>query len=70
MRWYENQRNIKIRTFPPDVLGVFKNANSELLVQVADRLSMAKQVIDGQEEFLGIVKEWSAIIGKNYLQLR
>jgi hypothetical protein len=39
-------------------------------VQVADRLSMAKQVIDSQEEFLGIVKEWSAITGKDFLQLR
>ncbi len=66
----KNQRNIKIRTFPPDVLGVFKKANSELWVQVADRLSIAKQVIDSQEEFLRIVKEWSAITGKVFLQLR
>ncbi|MDH5480945.1 MAG: hypothetical protein OEX11_09330 [Nitrosomonas sp.] len=48
----------------------FKKANSELLVQVADRSSLAKQVIDIQEEFLGIVKEWSTITDKDCLQLR
>ena len=42
----KNQRNINICTFPPDVLDAFKKANSELLVQVADRSSLAKQVID------------------------
>lgn len=72
MVWAEmkNQVDINIRTFPPDVLGAFKKANSELLAQVTAKSPLAKQVIDSQQKFLGIVKEWSAITDKDYLQLR
>lgn len=50
----KNQRNININTFPSDVLNPFKKVNNELLVQVAARSPLAKQVIDNQENFL----EW------------
>jgi TRAP-type mannitol/chloroaromatic compound transport system substrate-binding protein len=64
------QRNINIRTFPPDVLNAFKKANSELLDQVAAKSPFAKKVIGSQQKFLGLVKEWSAITDQEYLQLR
>lgn len=70
--WEEmrKQRNIKIRTFPGDVLDAFKKANEELLIQVAGKSEMAKQVIDSQREFLNKAHDWSKITDQDYLRLR
>ncbi len=60
----KKKSDIKIRTFPKDVLKAFKQANNELLIETA------KKVIESQREFLGKAKDWSKITDEDYLQLR
>lgn len=72
MAWEElkSQSNIKIRTFPEEVLDAFKKANNELLRQAATRSPLAKEVIESQDTFLFKIKDWSKITDEDYLKLR
>ncbi len=70
--WEEMKKEseIKIRTFPDDVLDAFKKANDELLNEVAERSPLAKKVIKSQKDFLERSKDWSSITDEDYLRLR
>ncbi len=70
--WQEMKKknNIKIRTFPEDVLRVFKQANDELLNEIAIKSPLAGKIINSQKTFLDKAKEWSRITDADYLQLR
>ncbi len=62
--------DIKIRSFPKDVLDAFRKANKELLIQAAGKSLLAKEVIQSQQIFLNKAKHWSQITDADYLQLR
>lgn len=62
--------NIKIRIFPDDVIAAFKQANVELLNEIANQSPLAQKIINSQKEFLDKAKEWSQITDADYLQLR
>lgn len=64
------QHGINIRTFPDDVLQAFRKSNEKLLLQVADRSPLAREVIESQQTFLTKAKKWSEITDQNYLRLR
>lgn len=70
--WQEMKKknDIKIRTFPDDVLRVFKQANHELLNEIAIKSPLAGKIINSQKAFLDKAKEWSRITDADYLQLR
>ncbi|SFD84948.1 TRAP transporter substrate-binding protein [Nitrosomonas sp. Nm166] len=70
--WEEMKKkgDIKIRTFPKDVLEAFRQANNELLIEAAEKSTFAKKVIESQREFLSKAKDWSKITDEDYLRLR
>lgn len=72
MAWEEmrKEEDIKIRSFPKDVLDAFRKANNELLIQAAGKSPLAKEVIESQQAFLSKAKRWSKITDADYLQLR
>lgn len=72
LAWEEmkKQGDIKIRTFPDDVLDAFKKANDELLLQVAGQSEMAREVIESQRRFMDKAGDWTNITDQDYLRLR
>ena len=66
----KKKSDIKIRTFPKDVLKAFKKANNELLIEAAEKSPFARKIIESQQEFLSKAKDWSKITDEDYLQLR
>jgi TRAP-type mannitol/chloroaromatic compound transport system substrate-binding protein len=72
MAWEEMREkgDVKIRSFPKDVLDAFRKANNELLIEAAGKSPLAKEVIQSQQIFLNKAKHWSQITDADYLQLR
>lgn len=59
--------NIKIRTFPKEVLSAMYKANEDLLAERAAKDPLAKEIIDAQESYLRMVRAWTNISDKAYL---
>ncbi|SET34124.1 TRAP-type mannitol/chloroaromatic compound transport system, substrate-binding protein [Nitrosomonas marina] len=72
LAWEEMKQhsNIVIRTLPDDVLELFKQANDDLLDEIARKSQLAKEVITSQREFLNKAKNWTMITDADYLRLR
>jgi TRAP-type mannitol/chloroaromatic compound transport system substrate-binding protein len=58
---------VKIRTFPADVLEAMRRANEELLAERAAADPMAREIIDSQKAYLAKVRGWTAVSDQVYL---
>ncbi|BAN69066.1 TRAP transporter substrate-binding protein [endosymbiont of unidentified scaly snail isolate Monju] len=59
--------NIKIRTFPKEVMDALRKANGELLAERAAKDPLAKEIIESQKAYLKKVRAWTTISDQAYL---
>lgn len=59
--------DVKIRTFPKEVLDAMRRANDALLAERADADPMAKEIIDSQHAYLAKVRAWTSVSDQTYL---
>lgn len=59
--------NIKIKTFPAEVVKAMRAANDELLAERASKDALAKEIIDSQAAYMQKVRAWTAISDQAYL---
>ena len=59
--------DIKVKTFPEDVMNALRKANEELLAEAAGDDPLAKEIIDSQEAYLKKARDWTAISDQAYL---
>jgi len=59
--------NIKIKTFPKEVLDAMRKANSELLAERAATDPVAKEIIDAQADYMAKARAWTEISDQAYL---
>ncbi len=60
--------NIKIKTFPKEVMDAMKKANDELLVEKAKGQPLLKEVLDSQKAYQEKAREWTKM--SDYLYLK
>ncbi len=60
--------NIKIKTFPEDVIAAMKAANDELLKKYSAKNPMFKKIYDAQAAYLKKVRRWTEISDYAYLK--
>lgn len=60
--------NIKIKTFPKEVLDAMKKANDELLVDMAKDQPLLKEILDSQKAYLTKSRAWTEM--SDYLYLK
>ena len=59
--------NIKIKTFPKDVIAALRKANDELLKERASSDPLAKEIIESQHKYQKMVRQWTDISDRAYL---
>lgn len=59
--------NLKVRTFPDDVLQAMRKANEEILAEKSAEDPLAKEIIDSQNAYLRISRKWTEISDKAYI---
>ena len=60
--------NIKIKTFPKEVMDAMKKANDELLVEKAKESPLLKEVLDSQKAYMKKARKWTEMSDFNYLK--
>jgi len=60
--------DIKVKTFPAEVLTAMKNANDEILSEKAASDEMAAKIIKSQQDYLKLVRVWTDISEFGYIQ--
>jgi len=59
--------NIKVKTFPKEVISAMSKANADLLVERAAKDPLAKEIIDSQSAYMGKARVWSEISDNAYI---
>ncbi len=59
--------NVQVKSFPPEVLAALHKANDELLAEHAANDELAKEILDSQAEYMGVVRQWTDIADRAYL---
>jgi len=59
---------VKVKTFPPQILDALKAANQSLLEETAARDPLFKEVLDSQRGYLAKIRPWSIISDYAYLK--
>jgi TRAP-type mannitol/chloroaromatic compound transport system substrate-binding protein len=59
--------NLKVRTFPDEVLQAMRKANQEILAEKAAEDPLAKEIIESQDAYLRMSRKWTEISDKAYL---
>ncbi len=59
--------NIKVKTFPKEVIDAMRKANDELIAEAAAKDPMAKKIIDSQTAYLKKVRVWTEISDNAYI---
>ena len=59
--------DIKVKTFPKEVIDAMRKANAELIAEQAAKDPMSKKIIDSQAEYLKKVRVWTEISDQAYL---
>jgi TRAP-type mannitol/chloroaromatic compound transport system substrate-binding protein len=59
--------DIKVKTFPEEVLDAMRKANQELLAETAGDDPLAKEIIDSQAAYLDKARNWTLISDQAYL---
>lgn len=60
--------NIKIKTFPKEVMDAMKKANTELREEMTKGQPMLKEILDSQEAYQKKVREWTKMSDYIYLK--
>lgn len=60
--------NIKIKTFPKEVMDAMKKANDELLVEKAKESPLLKEVLESQKAYMKKAREWTKMSDYKYLK--
>ena len=60
--------NIKVKTFPIEVLKAMKKANDEVMDSYAMKNEEFKTVYDSQKAYMGMAREWTKMSDYNYIQ--
>ncbi|MBC8513195.1 MAG: TRAP transporter substrate-binding protein DctP [Candidatus Thioglobus sp.] len=60
--------NIKVKSFPPELVAQMKAANAKLIAETSAKDPMFKKIIDSQSEFMAKAREWTKI--SDYLYLK
>jgi len=60
--------NVKIRTFPKDIIEKMKKENVKLLEKAAKKDPLFKEVLESQQAFTKKAREWTRISDYSYLQ--
>ncbi len=58
---------IQVKTFPPEVLKAMKQANDKLLAERAAKDPLAKEIIESQQAYMKMAREWTNISDRAYL---
>jgi len=59
--------NIKIKTFPNEIVSALRKANNELLAERAAKNAVAKEIIDSQAAYIKKARAWTKISDQAYL---
>ncbi len=59
--------NIKIKTFPPQVMNALKAANKKLVAKFASKDPLTKEIIKSQRDYLKQIRAWTKISDQAYL---
>ena len=59
--------NVKVKTFPPEVMAAMRKANDELLAEHAARDELAREILDSQRAYIEKARVWTNISDKAYL---
>jgi len=62
--------NIKIRTFPKDVIDELQKQTQVVLSELAAQSPESKKIIDSQQSFLRKAKAWTRISEQRYMEIR
>jgi len=60
--------DVKIRTFPKQVIAKLKEENTKLLDEIASKDPLFKEILDSQRAYLGPMREWIKISDYAYLK--
>ncbi|MES9898363.1 MAG: TRAP transporter substrate-binding protein [Sedimenticola sp.] len=60
--------DIKVKTFPSEVISAMRKANAELLAERAAKDPMAKEIIDSQAAYMAKSRVWTEISDTAYIQ--
>lgn len=60
--------NVKVKSFPKDVMDAISKANSELLVEFAKKDPQAKEILDSQAKYMKQVRPWTMMSDFAYLE--
>jgi TRAP-type mannitol/chloroaromatic compound transport system substrate-binding protein len=59
--------DVKIHTFPPEIIAAMKRINQELLQETAASDPMFKELLDSQNAYIKMARKWTAISDYAYL---
>ncbi|MBR8464700.1 TRAP transporter substrate-binding protein DctP [Campylobacter sp. faydin G-24] len=60
--------DVKIATFPPEILTALKNATNEVLDELSSKDPIFKEILTSQREFLRISREWTQTADFAYIK--
>ena len=60
--------NIKVKSFPPEVIAEMKAVNTRLIAETSAKDPMFKKIMDSQAEFMAKGREWTKMSDYLYLQ--
>ena len=60
--------NIKVKTFPKEVMDVMKKTNKELRTEVAKKSDLLKEILDSQDAYQKKAREWTKMSDFLYLK--
>jgi TRAP-type mannitol/chloroaromatic compound transport system substrate-binding protein len=64
----EDYPNIKVKSFPPEVIAEMKAINARLIAETSAKDPMFKKIMDSQAEFMAKAREWTKMSDYLYLQ--
>ncbi len=64
----EEYPDVKIRTFPPEIIAEMKRVNQELLVESAAADPMFKEIFESQAAYMKMARKWTEISDYAYLK--
>ena len=60
--------DVKIHTFPPEIIAEMKRINQELLQETSASDPMFKEILDSQNAYMKMARKWTVISDYAYLK--
>ncbi len=60
--------NIKVKTFPKEVMDKLKQANKEIKAELAKKSAILKEVFESQDAYMKKAREWTKMSEYNYIK--